>query len=291
MNFVIPVTIMDEQVETARNECMRRIGRNMIMFQRMEQLLKYLLANSSLEGYGKELQSIKAKRASDISSMTMGQLSNEYFNTIFDTSENELPPHEDPSQHYLSFKYSVQRSEERINAEKQYFSELVKERNELVHHLLPKYDPTSLQSIEELSESLEKQRERFLPALKNLTTLCETQQNIRQQIADFFQSEAGGRFLVEGIYPGETRLDKLLRDAASFSTRDDGWSSLNLAGQFIKNQPEDIIEKVCEELAFSKLPALKTLIEKSPIFELKTQPTKNGVIWLYRLKPHPDEHQ
>ena len=185
----------------------------------------------------------------------------------------------------------MQRSEERINAEKQYFSELVKERNELVHHLLPKYDPTSLQSIEELSESLEKQRERFLPALKNLTTLCESQQNIRQQIADFFQSEAGRRFLVEGIYPGETRLDKLLRDAASFSTRDDGWSLLSLAGQFIKNQPEDIIEKVCEEQAFSKLPALKTLIEQSPIFELKTQPTKNGVIWLYRLKPHPDEHQ
>ena len=291
MDFVTPVTIMDEQVETARNECMRRIGRNMLMFQHMEQLLKFLLANSSLEGYGKELESLKTRRESDISSMTMGQLSNEYFNSIFDTSENELPPHEDPSQPYLSFKYSVQRSEEDIDTEKQYFAELVKERNELVHHLLPKYDPTSLQSIEELSESLEKQRERFLPALKNLTTLCEVQQKIRQRIAEFFQSEEGDRFLLEGILLGETRLDKLLRDAASFSTRDDGWSSLNLAGQFIKNQPEDIIDKVCEELAFSKLPALKTLIEQSPIFELKTQPTKNGFIWLYRLKPHPDEHQ
>lgn len=183
------------------------------------------------------------------------------------------------------------RSEERIDAEKQYFSKLVKERNELVHHLLPKYDPTSLQSIEELSESLEKQRERFLPALKNLTTLCEAQQKIRQKIAEFFQSEAGGRFLVDGIYPGETRLDKLLRDAASFSIRDDGWPLLSLAGQFIKNQPEDIIEKVFEEQAFSTLPALKTLIEQSPFFELNTQSTKNGVTWLYRLKPHPDERQ
>ena len=110
---------MDEQVETARNECMRRIGRNMVMFQRMEQLLKYLLTNSYLEGYEKELESKKAQRASTISTMTMGQLSNEYFNSIFDTSENELPPHEDPSQAYLSFKYSVQRSEEEIDAEKQ----------------------------------------------------------------------------------------------------------------------------------------------------------------------------
>tara|TARA_Y100001956_G_scaffold82908_1_gene106684 strand:+ start:6143 stop:6328 length:186 start_codon:yes stop_codon:yes gene_type:complete len=56
MDFVIPVTIMDEQIETARNECMRRIGRNMVMFQRMEQLLKFLLANSSLEGFEKELE-------------------------------------------------------------------------------------------------------------------------------------------------------------------------------------------------------------------------------------------
>ncbi len=263
----------------------------MPMFQRMEQLLKFLLANSSLEGYGKELESKKAQRASIISTMTMGQLSNEYFNSIFDTSENEPPPHEDPSQAYLSFKYSVQRSEEDIDAEKQYFAELVKERNELVHHLLPKYDPTSLQSIEELSESLEKQRERFLQALKNLTTLCEARQKAFKQLSDFFQSDEGRKYIVERILPGETRLEKLLRDAASFSIREDGWSSLSLAGQFLKNQPEDIIEKVCEEQALSKLPALKMLIEQSPIFELKTQPAKNGVIWVYRLKPHPDEHQ
>ncbi len=32
---------MDEQLETARNECLRRIGRNMVMFQRVEQLLKF----------------------------------------------------------------------------------------------------------------------------------------------------------------------------------------------------------------------------------------------------------
>ena len=281
---------MDEQLETARNECMRRIGRNMLMFQRVEQLLKLLLANSSLEGYGKELESKKANRVSNISSMTMGQLSNEYFNSIFDTSEHELPPNEDPSQPYLSFKYSVQRSEERINAEKQYFAELVKERNELVHHLLPKYDPNSLQSIEELSASLEMQRERFLPALNNLTTLCEAQLKIYQLISEFFQSEAGRRLLTEGILPGETRLDKLLRNAASFSIRNDGWSSLSLAGQFIKNLPEDIIEKVCEEQAFSKLPALKTLIEQSSIFELNSQPTKNGSIWLFRPIPLPHEN-
>lgn len=262
----------------------------MVMFQRMEQLLKYLLTNSSLEGYEKELESKKAQRASTISTMTMGQLSNEYFSSFFDTSDTELPPHEDPSQAYLSFKYSVQRSEEDIDAEKQYFAELVKERNELVHHLLPKYDPTSLQSIEELSASLEKQRERFLPALKNLTTLYEARQNAFKQLSDFFQSEEGSRFIVEGILPGETRLDKLLRDAASFSIRDNGWSSLSLAGQFIKNQPEDIIEKVCEEQALSKLPALKMLIEQSSIFELKSQPTKNGSIWLFRVLPGPSKH-
>ena len=278
---------MDEQLETARNECLRRIGRNMVMFQRVEQLLKFLLANSSLEGYERDLESKQAKKASTISTMTMGQLSNEYFNSIFDTSEIELPPHEDPSQAYLSFKYSVQRSEEEIDAEKQYFADLVKERNELAHHLLPKYDPTSMQSIEELSESLEQQRERFFPALKNLTRLCEAHQKARQQMSDFFQSDECRKYIVEGILPGETRLDKLLRDTASFSTRDDGWSSLSLAGQFIKNQPEDIFEKVCEEQALSKLPALKTLIELSSIFELKSQPTKNGSIWLFRPKPLP----
>lgn len=290
MEFVISVMLMDEQLETARNECLRRIGRNIVMFQRMEQLLKFLLTNSSLKGYAEELEDKKAQKEATISKMTMGQLTNEYFKTIFDTSETELPPDDDPSRDYISFKYSRTRSNEAIDAEKQYFTELVKERNELAHHLLPEYDPTCLNSIEKLSESLEKQRERFLPALKNLTSLCEAHLKARQQLSEYLKSEEGKRLIAEGILPGETRLDKLLRDAASFSAKEDGWSSLSLAGQFIKSQPTDVIQKVCAEMGFSELPGMKALIEQSSVFELICQPVKNGHVWLYRPKPHSEQN-
>ena len=281
---------MDDQLKAARDECLRRIGRNTVMFQRMEQLLKILLTNSSLEGYAEELDDKKAQKEATISKMTMGQLTNEYFKTIFDTSETELPPHEDPSQAYISFKYSRTRSKEKIDMEKQYFTELVEARNELAHHLLPEYDPTCLKSIEKLSESLEKQRERFLPALKNLTSLCEAHLKARQQLSEYLKSEEGKRHMAEGILPGETRLDKLLRDAASFSARKDGWSALSLAGQFIKSQPTDVIQKVCAEMGFSELLGVKALIEQSSVFELIRHPIKNGHILLYRPKPQSEQN-
>ncbi len=35
------------ELEKAKNEVLRKIGRNMLLFQQLEQMLKYLIANGS----------------------------------------------------------------------------------------------------------------------------------------------------------------------------------------------------------------------------------------------------
>jgi hypothetical protein len=43
------------------DEVLRKIGRNMILFQQLEQLLKFVVANGSLSGFTSQLADIKAK--------------------------------------------------------------------------------------------------------------------------------------------------------------------------------------------------------------------------------------
>lgn len=65
-------------LETPLDEVLKKIGRNVMLFQNLEHLLKYLVAHSSISGYASELMSQEEKRRAAISKQTMGQLIGQY---------------------------------------------------------------------------------------------------------------------------------------------------------------------------------------------------------------------
>ena len=79
-------------LEITLNEVLKKIGRNVMLFQELEHLLKYLVANSSISGYVSELMSQEKKRKDAISKQTMGQLIGQY---------NEI------SNHYIGRSYHL----------------------------------------------------------------------------------------------------------------------------------------------------------------------------------------
>jgi len=44
------------ELEKAKNEVLRKIGRNMLLFQKLEQMLKYLITNGKVAGYASEIK-------------------------------------------------------------------------------------------------------------------------------------------------------------------------------------------------------------------------------------------
>ena len=86
-----------------KDELHRKIGRNMIMFQHMEQMLKFLVANGQFAGNIHSLKARIEKKRADVNKKTMGQLVGNFLESTYseyedngDTSESDLP--------YFSFK-------------------------------------------------------------------------------------------------------------------------------------------------------------------------------------------
>jgi hypothetical protein len=70
--------VTPEALDQLRNEVMRKIGRNLLLLQQMEGMLKFLVANSKIAGFESELPHIIEKNSEVISRRTMGQLVGEY---------------------------------------------------------------------------------------------------------------------------------------------------------------------------------------------------------------------
>jgi hypothetical protein len=84
---------MDTELESLKNEVHRKLGRNIILFQKIELLLKFLLANSKISGYLDELKIIQERQNKIFEKQTLGQLVNQFFeNIIFSSTKIDDEP-------------------------------------------------------------------------------------------------------------------------------------------------------------------------------------------------------
>jgi hypothetical protein len=64
----------EAELDIAKNEVLRKIGRNMLYFLQMEHMLKFLVTNGKVAGYVSELSTNQEQRAAAINRQTMGPL-------------------------------------------------------------------------------------------------------------------------------------------------------------------------------------------------------------------------
>lgn len=87
------------------DEVLRKIGRNIMLFQELEHLLKFIVVNGELSGFSRDLEKIKAARVKNISKQTMGTLVGQYIeNTNLDSEAISSEP-EVIDDAYLSFRF------------------------------------------------------------------------------------------------------------------------------------------------------------------------------------------
>jgi hypothetical protein len=65
-------TESDIQLEKAKNEVLRKIGRNMPLSQQLEQMRKYSIANGKVAGCASEIKANPEKRAAALNRLTTG---------------------------------------------------------------------------------------------------------------------------------------------------------------------------------------------------------------------------
>lgn len=160
-------------IETVRSEALRKVGRNVVNFQKVEACLKFLVVASRISGTPTTVAERISQDASTVRRQSLGDLTKSLNRRIFDGKDEPVAP-QDLSELWASISLTVDGDPDWISQRKQALKKLVEERNRLIHHDLARFDYDSVQSCRQLTELLDAQNPRILEQLSTLKTIIDT---------------------------------------------------------------------------------------------------------------------
>jgi hypothetical protein len=182
------VVAEDIRLADARNEVLRKIGRNLVNFQRMEAMLKLLHAQQIISGAISDLPKIAATAKKVASKLPMGRLAEEFARSAYSSGETGVDHASDVASATFSFRieadpaFAVER--------KKALRAVVRERNKLVHQRLASFDPNSLESCETLGIALDEQDERVRPEFEVLSAIVLALRECAHEVVECLDSTA-----------------------------------------------------------------------------------------------------
>lgn len=130
-----------------------KLGDCLLRLQQYEQLLKAIVANTDLAGEPAQLQALRDARVASVHRTTLGGLVS-LFTGGYLRAEGESAPAQETGdkspgdRFWFSFQQRMEIDAERLEAIMAELKELVELRNELVHHLLERFDLGQLDRCE-----------------------------------------------------------------------------------------------------------------------------------------------
>lgn len=267
-------------IDASLDEVLKKIGRNMMLFQELEYLLKHIILNGNISVNAGDFDS-RTKQIATVSKQTMGQLVGQYIQDSYEDSGSEDDEIDGKNETLISFKFRIQRDSAYYETKKEALASLVSERNELVHHLLPQFKPGCLISRQEIAEKLDLQSDKVRLELRELRDIAKHLDEAKKQLVDFLVSDDGKKYF-EFEFLRTSRLVTLLQEITEQVQREDGWTLLNTAGQLIRMHAPEEIALLKSNYGY---PTLKSLILACEMFEVLEEETpKGGTRVLYRSK-------
>jgi len=273
-------TINEQPLEEAKNEVLRKIGRNVLLFQQMELTLKALVSSANISGYASELKSKQADKIESVKTQTMGQLVGQYNETNNPEQNNKSDEPENLKEAYISISTYIEIDQDTHNQQKELMASLVEERNNLVHHFLPTFDPTSIKNCIDAQKRLDEQAEKVRLKVNSLRSILTAQNEMKKDITDFMQTNEYADFMKVTLAQ-QSPLANILTDLAQTKAGDDGWVVLNKAVSIINKEYPLEIKNLKQNHGSKKL---KNMMIKTELFEFSEEETpKGGSRVLYRL--------
>ncbi len=142
-----------DELEQARNEVHRKIGRNMLLFQHLEILLKFIIANGKVSAPISQLKTVVDRQAKAIKNKTLGHALGVFIENFHNSFTNSESGHLDSTEIVVSYSLTIEHNPDNPShheARRNALAEILKQRNDLVHHLFLKIKPTSIESWREI---------------------------------------------------------------------------------------------------------------------------------------------
>lgn len=229
-----------------------KLGGCIWRLQQYERLLKAMVANADLAGEPARLLALRDARVASVHKTTLGGLVSLFTGGYLRAEDDSAPAQETDDKApgdglWFSFQQRVAMSAERLEATTAELKELVDLRNELVHHLLERFDLGQLDRCEAAVAYLDDSRATIDRHYLTLRSWAEQMDNARALAASFMQSDAFNDFLINGIAPDGQHwpmsgIVSSLREAEQALAPSGGqahWTELNAAIAWIAKQHPD----------------------------------------------------
>lgn len=282
--MTIQLRVMESELDLIKmqDEVFRKIGRNVLNFQKIELMLKCLITNGRMSGYMSELKANQERRAAAVHKQMMGGVVGQFVEETLLSPEDSCQTPLELKEPYISFSFTVDSDADFYESKRQTLKSLVDDRNDLIHHLLPRFDPNSIDSCLEIEQYLDQQRERLIPEYDYLKSLIEGFEEAKKIHTDFLNSEEGiKQFKLSFLQ--QSPIVALLLNISTQQSRSDGWTLLSVTGPQIRRILPGELEQLKHKWEYK---TLKELMLASEFFEIIEEPTeKGGIHVLYRPKP------
>lgn len=287
---------MDGVLKALQHEVQRKLGRSMLRLQQYERLLKAMVAGMAVEGPVEQLQALQDQRGAYMRNRTLGTLVGTFTGEHLTAAslDVEVGPDDDTDLGgqsadvaWTSMRFNISMSTERYTQTKDGLAELVALRNDLVHHLIERFDifdengcRAAVTHLDTCYEQIEGHVER----LKDwATTLAETQ----ALASSFLQSKSFEDMFVHGINPDgsvcwtRSTIVECLRKAETVC-QVDGWTSLDAAIGLILKENRD------QKPSRYGCKTWRQVLKKSGLFELRCPAPEEGAIGRAWYRSCPD---
>lgn len=175
-------------IEAVKAEALRKLGRNIVNFSKIEAAFKYLLSVSQLEGTEKTISDKLRRNQTRLRKQTLGKLVQEFHKNILgDTSQSEPKPDFSGTGISLSFKVTYN-NPDFLKEQKRKLASLVAEQNKLIHQQLAFLDTSSVEDYHNLIFLLDEQNPRLLAQLEELRWMIETLRESLKAFEDLSKS-------------------------------------------------------------------------------------------------------
>lgn len=276
------MTAPDQELIKVRDELLRKIGRNLVNFQKLEKLLKCIILSTKMSGSITELEANKSQNADEVHVQTMGTLVKRYLDHIHSDDSDSAISDQQITEPHIYFSISFVADPNYVEIKKELLESLLRERNHLVHHLLLDVDLESVESCLQMSQKLDEQRERQKAEHEYLQFQLKHISDIHAELAAYYASDEFKREIDLALLQ-QSPVVALLLDLTTNLARADGWTLLENVGRQVHTLLPNEFANLKKSYGYK---TLKDVLIASGLFDVAAEATEGGgKRTMYRLKP------